>query len=143
MPKQDIEVSIYIARSPEYIWNYLCDVSNEILWWYGVIFADWISDPPYRVGSLGFHFVKGLGDYPWKVAEWEELRNISWDVLDGRFKNARAGYRILPENPGSRVTIYVSPNQNLFLTIMTFVMKRFFIRQLNGDLERLKATMEA
>ena len=98
----------------------------------------------YQVGSIGFHFIKGLGDYPWQVNEWEEeLRNVSWDVLDGRFRGANAGYRITPEGAGSRVTIYVSANHNLFLRIMTFVMKSFFKRQLNGDLERLKAIMEA
>ena len=143
MPKPNIEVSIWIARSPEDIWSYLCDVSNEVLWRYGVQLAEWISDPPYGIGSIGFHFVQSLGDYPWKVAEWDEFRNISWDVIDGRFNGARAGYRILPKNNGSNVTIYVSANHNLFLKIMTFVMKRFFIRQLNGDLERLKAIMEA
>jgi len=143
MPKPDIDVSIWIACSPEDIWNYLCDVSNEVLWRYGVHLAEWISEPPYGIGSIGFHFVESMGDYPWKVAEWNEVRHISWDVIDGRFKGARAGYRVLPENTGSRVTIYVSANQNLFLKIMTFVMKRFITRQLNGDLERLKAIMEA
>ena len=55
MPKPDIEVSIRIARSPEDIWNYLCDVSNEVLWRYGVYLAQWISEPPYGIGSIGFH----------------------------------------------------------------------------------------
>jgi len=142
MPKKDVEVSIYIARSPEDVWNYLSDVSNEVLWRYGVLFADWITDPPHEIGSIGYHFIQSLGDYPWQVAELEELEHMSWDVIDGRFKGARAGYRILPENTGSRVIIYVSPNQNLFLRIMTFVMKWFFIRQLSGDLKRLKAIME-
>ena len=143
MARPAIDVSMWIACSPEHIWTYMCDVSNEVLWRYGVHLAEWISDPPYGIGSLGFHFVEGMGDYPWKVAEWDDMRNISWDVLDGRFKGARAGYRILPENTGSRVTIYVHPNQNLFLRIMTFVMKRFFAGQLDGDLKRLKAIMEA
>ena len=143
MTRPNIEVSIWIACSPEGVWNYLCDVSNEVLWRYGVQLAEWISDPPYGIGSIGFHFVVSLGDYPWEVAEWEEQRNVSWDVLDGRFKGARAGYLISPENTGSRVTKYLKVNRNLFLGIMSFVMKKFIKRQLNGDLERLKAILES
>lgn len=143
MLKPDIEVSIWIARSPEDIWEYFCDVSNETLWRYGVHLAEWISDPPHGVGSTGFHFVKSLGDYPWKVAEWEEQRIISWDVTDGRFEGFRAGYRITPEGAGSRVTIHVIVKPSALMRIMMFVMKWLFRRQLAGDLERLKAIMEA
>ena len=143
MPKQDIEVSIYITRSPEDVWNYLCDVSNEVLWRYGVYLAQWISEPPYGIGSIGFHIVAGMGDAPWIIVEWEELRIISWDFPDGRYKGVRAGYRISPEDAGSRVTIHMSANRNAFLRIMTFVMKRFFLRQLSGDLDRLKTILEA
>ena len=110
MPKPDIEVSIWIACSLEDVWNHFCDVSNEVLWRYGVNLAQWISEPPYGVGSIGFHIVASMGDYPWKVAEWEELRNISWDVIDRRFKGVRDGYRISPEDTGSRVAIHVSAN---------------------------------
>ena len=143
MPKPDVEVSIWIAHSPEDIWNYFYDVSNEVLWRFGVYLAQWISEPPYGIGSTGYHIVAGMGDAPWIIAEWEELRIISWDFTDGRFKGVRAGYRISPENAGSRVTIHTSANQNVLVRIMTFVMKRLFIRQIAGDLERLKAIMEA
>ena len=142
MPKPDAEASIWIARSPEDIWNYFCDASNEVLWRYGVYLAQWISEPPYGIGSIGFHIVAIWGDYPWKVAEWEEQRIMSWDVTDGRFKGARAGYRISPEDAGSRMTIHISANQNVFLRIMILLMKWLFIRQMTGDLERLKAIME-
>ena len=143
MPKPDIEVSIWIARSPEDIWNYFYDVSNEVLWRYGVYLAQWISEPPYGIGSTVFHIVASIGDCPWIIAEWEELRIVNWDFTDGRFKGVRAGYRISPEDAGSRVTIHISVNQNVLFRVMMFVMKWFFTRQLAGDLERLKAIMEA
>ena len=142
MQKPNIEVSNWIACSPEDTWNYLFDVSNEILWRYGVLFAEWISDPPQEIGSIGYRFIQSLGDYPWQVVELEEPEHMSWDVLDGRFKGATAGYRITHESAGSRVTIYVNVKQNIFLRIMITVMKRLFKRQLAGDLERLKAILE-
>jgi len=143
MPKPGVEVSTWIASSPEDIWDYLYDVSNEVLWRYGVYLAQWISEPPYGIGSTGYHIVAGMGNAPWIIAEWEELRIMSWDFPDGRYKGVRAGYRISPEDAGSRVAIYVNANRNVLVRIMTFVMKGFFIRQLAGDLERLKDIMEA
>ena len=143
MLKPDVEVSIRIARSPEDIWDYLCDVSNEVLWRYGVYLAQWISEPPYEVGSWGYHIVSGMGDAPWIVAESEEPSIVSWDFTDGKLKGVRGGYRISPEDTGSRVALYMIANKSLFLRIMLLVMKGFFKRQLYGDLERLKAIMEA
>ena len=143
MLKPDMEVAIWIARSPEDIWNYLCDVSNEVLWRYGVYLAPWISEPPYGVGSTGFHIVASMGDCPWIIAEWEELRIASWEFTGGRLKGSRAGYCVTPEDAGSRMIMHMSANQNILVRIMTFVMKRLFIRQIAGDLERLKAIMEA
>ena len=68
---------------------------------------------------------------------------MSWDVIDGRFKGAYAGYRVSPEDDDSRMTMYVAANQSLLVKIMIFVMKGVFIRQMTGDLERLKAILEA
>lgn len=142
MPKQQTEVSIWIACSPEAVWDYLCDVSNEVLWRYGVLFSEWVTDPPHGIGSIGYHFVQSMGDYPWQVAEWEEPEHISWNVIDGRFKGAYAGYRVSPEDDGSRMTIYIDANKSFLVKMMTFMMQGIFVRQLTGDLERLKAILE-
>jgi hypothetical protein len=142
MPKPDIEVSISITRAPEDVWYYLWDVSNEILWRYGVFLAQWITGSPYGIGSIGYHVVSGIGDAPWIVTECEEFRNMSWDFIDGRFKGVHSGYRISHEDMGSRMTIYTSARSNAFMKIMVFVLKGFLKRQLTGDLERLKAILE-
>ena len=142
-PKIDIEVSILVGCSPEEIWAYLVDVSNETLWRDGVLEAGWVSDPPYGVGSDGLHVVEQIGDYPWRVAEWEEYRIMSWDVTGGRFEGAYAGYNLAPEGGGSRMTIFFSTHRNTFLKIMLFVTKRRVKRTLDGDLVKLKAIMEA
>ncbi|UCD09551.1 MAG: SRPBCC family protein, partial [Dehalococcoidales bacterium] len=107
MPKE-LEASTWIERSPEDVWNYLSEASNEVLWRYGVHFADWITDPPHKVGSIGYHFVLIHGDYPWEVVEWEEPQHMRWYIFDGRFKGAYAGYRVSPEDGGSRMTIYIN-----------------------------------
>ncbi len=68
---------------------------------------------------------------------------MSWDVTGGRFEGARAGYRVAPEDAGSRVTIHMSVKPSPLMGILMLVMKPRIRRQLAGDLERLKAIMEA
>ena len=142
-PKPDIERSIWIARPPEEIWNYLVDVSNETQWRGGVAEAQWISDPPHGVGSTGLHFIEGIGDWPWKVTEWEEPRIMGWDVTGGRFEGSHAGYRVTPEDAGSRVTIHMRVKPSALMRILMLIMKRRMRRQLAAHLEKLKAIMEA
>ena len=143
MSKPDVEVSIWIMRSPEDIWKYLYDVSNEPRWREGVISAQWISKPPLGIGSNGLHVVKGIGDWLWTMVEWEEPYIMSWDATADIFKGARAGYRIAPEDDGSRMTIHISMKRSALMIILIPIIKRLLRRQLAGDLERLKAIMEA
>ena len=143
LPKPDIESSIWIARSAEDIWNYLYDVSNDSQWRGGVSAAQWISDPPHGIGSTGLHVVQGIGNWPRKVTVWKEPGIMSWDVTGGKFEGAHAGYRIVPEDGGSRVTLHISVKPNAIVRIIMLIMKRRMRRQLAPDLEKLKAIMEA
>jgi len=142
MPKPDIESSIWIARPPGEIWNYVTDWSNDIQWRNGVIEAKWTSDPPHGVGSTGLHIVEGVGDWPWKLTEWEEPHNVSWDVTGGPMKGGHAGYRIEPEKAGSLVTLHARVKRPSLMRIIIPFMKGNMKRQMFADLEKLKALME-
>lgn len=139
----DVECSIWIERPPEEIWDYLADVSNEPLWRDIMIEARWVSDPPYGIGSTGLHVVKGVGDWPWKVTEWEEHRGVSWVVTDGRFEGSHAGYRVAPENAGSLVTLDVNFKLSAFMRFVMPIYKRRMRRQFATELTELKTIMEA
>jgi len=143
LPEPDIERSIWIARPVGEIWSYLYDVSNEPQWRFGEITAEWVSDPPYGVGSTGLSVVQGMGDTPWTVTEWEELRRISWIITGSRLEGCRAGYRLEPEESGTRMTIHFRAKRSVFMRIMMLFMKGTINRQLTGDIEKLKAILEA
>ena len=143
MPSPDIESSIWIARPPQEIWNYVTDWSNEIQWRKGVIEAKWTSDPPHGVGSTGLHIVEDVGEVPWKVIEWEEPHNASWEFTSGRAKGVHGGYRVAPEDTGSRVMIHTRAKRFSLMKIIMLIMKRSLNRQNTADLEKLKAIMEA
>ena len=143
MPRPDIESSIWIARPPEEIWNYIFDISHEAQWRSGTIEAKWTSDPPHGVGSTGLHIAEGFGEVPWKVIEWEEPHNASWEFTGSRFKGVHGGYRDAPEDTGSRVTIHARAKRLSLARIVMLIMKRSLKRQNAADLEKLKAIMEA
>jgi hypothetical protein len=75
--------------------------------------------------------------------EWEELRSMSWDITRDRFEGAHAGYRVAPEDAGSRVTIHMRVKPIVRMRILMLVGKPLIRRQVAADLERLKAIMEA
>ena len=139
----DVESSIWIARPPEDIWEYISDVSNDAQWREGVLSGKWISDPPHGVGSTGLDIVEGIGDWPWKVTEWDEHRSVSWIVTGGRFEGSVAGYRITPENTGSLVTLHAHFKGSGFMRFVMPIIKRRMKRQFDAELIQLKAIMEA
>ncbi|MFH1850881.1 MAG: SRPBCC family protein [Candidatus Neomarinimicrobiota bacterium] len=143
LPKPDIESSVWIARPPEYVWKYLYDVSNDTRWRSSVKAGRWISDPPYGIGSTGLHVIEGVGDWPWRITEWEEPYIITWYVTGNRFEGSHAGYRIAPDGTGSRVTAHMRIKPGSLMRIIIRLMKRRITSQLTADLEKLKAIMEA
>lgn len=142
-PKPDIERSIWIARPPQGIWNYLVDISNDIHWRDGVTEAQWDSGLPHGVGSTGFHAGEDADVMTWRVTEWEEPYILSWDVTGGRFAGGHAGYRLVPEDSGSRMTLHIRVKHSFLMRILLLILKRRFGHQLTADLEKLKAIMEA
>ena len=139
----DVECSLWIEQPPEVIWDYLADVSNEPQWRDIMVEARWVSDPPYGVGSIGVNVVKGVGDWPWKVTEWEEYRSVSWVVIGGRFEGSHAGYRVSPENAGSLVTLDVNFKLSSFMRFIMPIYKRRMKNQFAAELTQLKAILEA
>lgn len=142
-PRADIKSSIWIARPPEDIWDFLSVISTDTQWRTGVTDAGWVSEPPHGVGSTGLHIVEGFGDWPWKVTEFDEPRIMGWDVTGGRFKGSHGAYRIEPEGDGSRMTIETRLRKGLVMRILTLLLKGRMERGNFADLEKLKAIMEA
>lgn len=142
-PEPDIESSIWIARPPEDIWDYVFDVSNDAQWRDGVNSAKWISDPPHGVGSTGLHIIQNLGDYPWTATAVEAPFILAWDVTGGRFEGSHGGYRIEPEGDGSRFTLETRVKRSVIMSLLMLILKGRLKRQNAIDLEKLKTIFEA
>lgn len=141
--KPDIETSIWIKRPPEDIWNFLSAISTDTQWRAGVTDAKWVSEPPYGVGSTGLHIIEGIGDWPWKVSEYDEPRIMAWDVTGGRFEGSHGAYRLEPEGEGSRFTIETRFKRGLLMSFLGLLLKGTIKRGNVSDLEKLKTILEA
>jgi hypothetical protein len=142
-PRPDIESSIWIARPPEDIWNFLAVVSTDTQWRSSVIDAKWISEPPHGVGSTGLHSIEGIGDWPWKTTALEEPHIMAWEVTGGRFKGSHGAYRIEPEGDGSRFMIETRFKRSIIMRFLGLVLKGTIKRGNATDLEKLKSILEA
>lgn len=142
-PRPDVESSIWIARPPQDIWDFLYVVSTDTQWRTGVTDANWISDPPYGVGSTGLHIIEGIGDWPWTVSELEEPHIMAWEVTGGRLEGSHAAYRMEPEGDGSRFTIEMRFKRSITMRFLALLMKGTIKRMFATDVEKLKAVMEA
>jgi len=141
-PRPDIESSIWIARAPKDIWNFLSVISTDTQWRTGVTDAKWISEPPYGVGSTGLHIIEGIGDWPWKVSEFEEPQIMAWEVTGGRFEGSHGAYRIAPDGDGSRFTIETRFKKGIIMWFLGLLLKGMIKRGNATDLEKLKAILE-
>lgn len=142
-PKPDIASSIWIARPPEEIWEYLVDVSHDVHWRDGVNDAQWTSDPPYGVGSTGLHLIEGIGDWPWQATAFTAPRFMAWEVTGGRFAGSHGAYRLEPERDGTRFTLETRMKRSVIISLLMLVLKGRIKRQNVIDLEKLKGIMEA
>jgi hypothetical protein len=88
------------------------------------------------------HIIEGIGDWPWKATEFEEPRNLAWEVTGGRFPGGHGAYRIEPEGDGSRLTTESRLKRSVIMHLLGLVLKGRIRRQNEIDLEKLKAIME-
>ena len=138
-PNVTIENSIFIARPPEDIWNFLSDIVNDQQWRKGVIDTRWTSGESFSLGSTAVYVIEGIGEVHWKLTEWEDQRVMGWDYIGGRFDGGHGSYRMEPEAGGTRMMMRMELRVGVIFGI---IMKFIVTCQMAGDLKKLKAIME-
>lgn len=134
-----VESSILIARSSEYIWNFVSDIENDKQWRKGVIDTRWISGEAPNLGATALYIIEGVGEIRWKLVEWKEQRVMAWDYIGGRLDGGQGSYRMEPADGG---TLMIMRTEIKAGVIFGLFMKLFVPRQLLGDLKKLKTIME-
>lgn len=138
-PSVTIEKSIFIARPPADIWNFLYNINNDQQWRQGVIDTRWTSAEPSKLGSTAVYIIEGVGEIHWKLTEWEDQRVMGWDYIGGRFDGGHGSYRMEPEDDGTRMMMRMELRVGIIFGI---IMKFIVPRQMVTDLKKLKVIME-
>ena len=108
-----------------------------------VKFSALIETPPDTGYVVGAEWdFEGVGDYPWKVSEFEEPRIMAWEVTGGRFEGNHGAYRIEPDGDGSRVTIETRFKRGIIMWFLGLLLKGMLKRGNVTDLEKLKVILE-
>ena len=137
-----INESISILRSPESIWNFWMDVSNDVQWRDGMTKAEWTSQPPYGIGSTGEHTHKDMGDIKWEVTGIEDGSSFEFIHTAGGLKGSIANFQVEPESKGSRVNVQMRMSGPIIMRLMIFFMGSTMRKGVRGDLQKLKELME-
>ena len=135
----EIKESIFIAKPPEDIWDYMLKVSTDVEWRTDYSRTEWTSKPPFGVGSTGIHHHKQMGAFPWKIIKWEDGRHMEWIIGESKFTGSTGSYHIEPENGGCRVTVQSKMLMPVLMQIIMAIMGRKVVK---ADLVRLKIIME-
>ena len=137
-----INESISILRNPESIWNFWMDVSNDVHWRDRITKAEWISQPPYGIGSTGAHTHKDIGVMKWEVTGIEEGSSFEFIHTEGGLKGSIAFFQVESENKGSQINVQMRMSGPIIMRIMIFFMGATMRKGVRGDLQKLKELLE-
>jgi carbon monoxide dehydrogenase subunit G len=137
-----INESISISHTPEAIWSFWIDVTNDVQWRNGITKAEWTSKPPFGIGSTGEHTHKDMGVMNWEVTRFEDGRSFEFIHTAGGLKGSIAIFKVEPENNGSRVNVQMRMSGPFIMRFMMFFMGNTMRKGVRGDLQKLKELME-
>jgi len=137
-----INETILISQSPESIYSYWMDVSNDVQWRTGITKAEWTSKPPYGIGSTGEHIHKDIGVLKWEVSRFEDGHSFEFIHTAGGLKGSIAFFHVEPEKNGSRVNVQMRMSGPLIMRIMILLTASTMRKGVRGDLQKLKDLLE-
>lgn len=142
----DIAEAIVIERPIAAVAAFAGDPTNAPRWYRRIASADWVTEPPTRLGSQIRFVARFLGrqlDYTYEVVEWEPGEQVTMSTVDGPFP-MRTSYSWRPV--GERVTHMVLRNRGEpsgFGRIVAPFVAVAMRRAMRGDLAELKRLLEA
>ena len=137
-----IDESISISQSPESIWSYWIDVTNDVQWRNGIIKAEWTSQPPYGIGSTGEHIHEKMGAMNWEVTGYEDGRSFEFIHTAGGLKGSIACFQVESENKGSRVQVQLRLSGPIIMRFLMLLMGSTMRKGVRGDLQKLNQLIE-
>jgi uncharacterized membrane protein len=143
-----VEESIVVRRSPEEVFAFFDDRTNDGRWMASVIESEWL-DPaaPTAIGRRGRMVMKAMGrrEFVDEVTEYEPGRRVAHRSVAGPMVIHTACIAE-PAREGCRVTVTYEPERlpgGPFGKVLAPLTARMVRRNYRADLARLKGILEA
>jgi hypothetical protein len=140
----DVVTEIEIARPRDEVAAFACDPDNVMRWYANIKSAEWVTQPPLRVGSqIAFvaSFLGGRLDYTYEVQEYVPGERFVMRTEEGPFP-MQTTYEFEDAAGGTRMTLRNSGEPKRFSKPSAKLIAGAMRRANRKDLRRLKAVLE-
>ena len=140
----DVSAKLVIAQSRKEVARYAMDPTNDPKWTKGITEAELLTERPIGMGTQVRRIAKFLGKeihYVLKVVEYVPEQLMVMQSIKGPFP-MKVTYQFDDENEGTLAQIRVEGTSEGFYKFTDIFMSPQVRRSIQGDLKRLKATME-
>ena len=142
----EISAQVEIARSPEAIFDFLADMSNNPTWQKGMQACRWTSEPPLRLGSTYDQVARFLGKEivsSFVVTEFEPGHRIRIRTTSGTMPIDVTREVTAVADGRSSVSAIVRGDPTGVFRLATPLMRMMVQRSVTRDYRRLKELLEA
>ena len=142
----EISAQVEIDRSPEAIFDFLADMSNNPTWQKGMQECRWTSEPPLRLGSTYDQVARFLGKEivsSFVVTEFEPGHRIRIQTTSGTMPIDVTREVIAVADGRSSVSAIVRGDPTGVFRLATPLMRMMVQRSVTRDYRRLKEVLEA
>lgn len=92
-----------LRRSPEEVFAYVTDLSNDAAWRKGIDESGLRSSTSFGAGEVGYSRA-GDKEVEWRITSYSPNESVNWELLDGPFLG-RGGYHVIAVEDGTLFTL--------------------------------------
>ena len=139
------EISMVINRSADDVFAYLTDVAKGTEWQAELVEASQTSTGPVGLGTTIREVRRFMGrkmESVFQITEFEPSQKLAFQSTVAPFP-MRGQYVLEPEDAGTRVTFVVEADLSGAFKLAETIVVHTAKRQIDADLTKLKALLEA
>ena len=136
--------NIYIKRPPEDVFTFITNPANSPRYQFGTEYAEWISDPPFGVGSIwkaGLSFLGRKFEAELQLTEWQPPNQNSYKVIRGSVP-LEVNVKVDAQNGGSELIQEIWVELDGVFKLAEGLVGKQLERQIEADLQALKHLLE-
>ena len=140
----NFEQSIWINRTPEEVFDYLSEPTNDAEWRGSSLSAEWISDSPHGVGSTYKSVDKLMGrkiEATQEITAWDSPNQFGFKGASGPM-SFELTFTFEAQDNGTKATISVEAQTRGLFKMAEGLAAKQMEKQVSTDIAGLKRVME-